>query len=163
MSINKYTLFQGNFGLKRMKFSGVANNSISLTTFIPLLTRQNRSDEETVLTQNTFSKFYSYYPQASPFVQISQKTKFFNEIESKDIKNVPFFAIFTKSSSYCSDSAHYLISSKKQYRWVALLRQRHLVKQVHLRRGVKENLAIPIEHGRRHARPAFFTTISIAS
>jgi hypothetical protein len=29
------------------------------------------------------------------------------------------------------------------------------VKPVHLRRGVKEYLAIPIEHGRSHARPAF--------
>ena len=44
---------------------------------------------------------------------------------------------------------------EKQYRGVALLRQRHAVKPVHLRRGVKEYLAIPIEHGRSHARPAF--------
>jgi hypothetical protein len=96
MSINKYTLFQGNFGLKRMRFSGVANNSISLTTFIPLLTRQNRSGEETVLTQKTFSKFYSYYPQASPFVQISQKTPFFITIESKSLKNNPFLPFLPK-------------------------------------------------------------------
>jgi hypothetical protein len=99
MSINKYTLFQGNFGLKRMRFSGVANNSISLTTFIPLLTRQNRSGEETVLTQNTFSKFYSYYPQASPFVQISQKTPFFITIESKSLKNNPFLTFLPEIQS----------------------------------------------------------------